>query len=828
MTQLNHMLRGQASAEIDLCDGWEVAQYADGAATDGLPQPDAPTWLGAQVPGAVQYDLIRAKKLANPFASAAAVQAAEWVHDNDWLFRKQFDLTDLTATHLDVDGIDTFADIWLNGQLIGCTDNAYRAYAFALPQGLLQATDNTLLVHVKAHKRMVADLVDEAKERLGPSFKYKGLIRRYQRSFFAGSSLLNLGGEVLGIGIYKPLRLLTVPQTRITDVHCWTESISADTATLLVAIQCTGGATTVVARLIDPETGTVVAEARGDGQLSLKVAGPKLWWPRGYGAAFPYRLEVTVGSAKDSRMVGIRTSRIETKLPSGRPTFQIYINDTPIHSRGHNIIPIDYIKVHGDPAELDRLLDLTVASNANILRIWGGGAIEQDAFFARCDREGIMLWQDFYLHSNTYPDYAAGWVANYSAECAELLMRIRNHASIVVVCGGNEQFEGWHEWGWPGQMDRFYGEKLFTEVGQELADTLVPDLPYIINSPHDGAWCQSAVAGDVHNWGNFYNSTKDPLFVTETCWSQESYSRAETLEKFMDLDFDEFADTGWPERWKALTKRDLIARLPYLGGPQDFSCLRAYIKELEIEQALADHHALTNLLMRSTSLTGLVYWPLNKGGPLFQFGAVDYDGHPLASFYVLKRLFADQVVSIYRDVADIRIVAANRTRADFDGILQVDHLTVDGEVLESREMPVTIAAGGWVRALDMQGKYDDIVDRTAEAIRVRLLRQGQVVSEDVLFFCTLKEVQAHTAAPQVTAKQVANGEWELTVTTAKLASMLIVDGNQKWLCSANYCPLMPNETRKITVQRLGPNNGAPDVITVRLLNGGDTVTAVSG
>lgn len=356
---------------IELNDGWHAAQYSDGAQADGqFPELAQAEWFDAVVPGALQYDLIRHDRLSNPYASSKAVQDAEWVHQCDWVYRLNFrlaaDCKESSELFLELDGIDTFAELWLNGVSLGSTANAYRSYRLPIDRALLRDEGNELVVHMKAHKRMVEHMVPEAKKRLGESFKYKALIRRYQRSFFAGSSLLNLGGEVLGIGLYMPLRIVAEPKKRIEDVHFKVRDVATDVAHADVDIQlnCSEAGAFVIASLFDLESGGCISEneVMVEGKsltVSLEVSEPKLWWPRGYGAPSRYRLRVDLimeGKVVSSyeKLVGLRTSRIDTKAENGRENYQLVINDVPIYIRGHNIIPVDYIQVHGPWEMLER------------------------------------------------------------------------------------------------------------------------------------------------------------------------------------------------------------------------------------------------------------------------------------------------------------------------------------------------------------------------------------------------------------------------------------------------------------------------------------------
>jgi beta-mannosidase len=377
---------------------------------------------------------------------------------------------------------------------------------------------------------------------------------------------------------------------------------------------------------------------------------------------------------------------------------------------------------------------------------------------------------------------------------------LRNHPSLAVVCGGNEQFEGWDEWGWRAELDRFYGERLFNEVGKEVAAKLTPELPYIINSPHGGDSCQAPLPGDAHNWGNFYNSTEDPLFVTETCWSQESYSRPETLEKIMGIDMADFTEVGWPAKWKKLTGLGLITRLAYTGGSLVCDTLDNYIRGLEIEQAIADHNALTQLLMRGSSCNGLIYWPLNKGGPLFQFGCVDYNLVPLASYYVVKRLFADLVVTLYRDIDDIRAVAVNRSLTNFEGELRIVHLDVDGKWLEETRFPARIPAGGRARLAAIENAYRKVVDRNGEVMKAELSTGGKLVSEETLFFTPLREFAVRHNAISAEVRTIGDGKWEVDVSANSLVKLFALEGNAKFLMTDNYFTLSPGMNRTIGVE----------------------------
>jgi beta-mannosidase len=217
-----------------------------------------------------------------------------------------------------------------------------------------------------------------------------------------------------------------------------------------------------------------------------------------------------------------------------------------------------------------------------------------------------------------------------------------------------------------------------------------PRSPYVPNSPHGGLGGQSPTTGDTHTWGNYYNATKDPLFVTETCWIYDSYSRPETLRETMGLHVNELAARGWPRRWRELTGLGLFTKFPFTHY-DEITSLRAYLRSLEVEQLEADYQALVYLRTRSPSCNGLVYWPLNKGGPLFGFGCIDYAGRPLMAYYAVQRVFADVVLHLYRDGADVRVGRGQCRRAS--GRDTARHVHANGRISGRWELPTTIASG---------------------------------------------------------------------------------------------------------------------------------------
>ncbi len=788
-------------------------------------------WFQAEVPGVIQYDLIREGILTNPFSSVQAAQDAWWVSESDWLYRLGFSLspgdglsTGFSRAQITFFGIDTFSDIWFNRIYVGSTENAYRTYTFELPRNLIKSDDNEIIVRVKAHDRMIRDKIPEASrmDLSGPSTGLlgKSLIRRYQRSFFTNSSLLNLGTGVLGIGLNNDVALDLFTEAKISDFSVRTLELSEQKAVISICTEIDGiddpeeGMITAAIAVFDPD-GTLLTNYESRTYLrkhmmtnvNISIPDPKVWWPSGFGKQNLYSVEVELRKSgnvisKKKILYGLKRIELVTERDNGKPCFFLKVNGRNIHCRGYNLIPVDYLKVHGSREEYQKLFTIIRESGANMLRFWGGGAVENDYVYEFCDRLGILVWQDFFLHSNVYPDYDAEFIQNFSLEAEELVSKVRNHASLALLCGGNEQYEGWEEWGWKESMDRFYGESLVTAVLPEIVRKHCHDIPYIVNSPHGLPRAQSPVTGDMHNWGNFYNSTKDPQFVTETCWSIESYSRPETLKEVMGLDVDTYDTPGWYRHWNEITGLPKITRFPY-SSYFDVTSLRGYLRSLNIEQAYADYHALSNFRLHSPSNKGILYWSLNKGGPLFQFGCVDYLGYPLMSYYVIKRLFAGIVVQPYRDLEDIRIVGSNETPHDVLGTLLVRHFQIDGTIVNQWEKQLILKSGGISTMLNLENCYREVSDRHSEVIHAEFISGNTVLSEDALLFAPFAEVVAPTKRPlTVRVKRRNETSWEIILSATSVVKMVEMECDRKVLFTENYCILVPGREKVIRVEAL--------------------------
>lgn len=826
-----------------MLDGtWQLSQLTTIQQGNEYPDLSEQEWFPAQVPGEVHQDLIAAGKMENIFASKAAAQAGLWVCDADWVYQYTFSvpasILNAPKVFLHFDSIDTFSDVFVNGILVGTTQNAFIRESFCLSSIPLKAHNNVVTVHIKGHQRMTERLaalaletcaVDSESGRIAAASR--NVTRRSQRTY--SSDIMGFGFYVLGIGIPKSVWLEAYADIHIEDTIFRVLTADAQQASIVLEAQILSDASNLSAvfTLTDEQDSAnthqwIFPVIGGKAGGTVQILHPTLWWPNGYGKPNLHRLKVAVACENDildstEIRVGIRKVDLIRALPNRRATFQFRINAQSIYIFGGNMMSINFITATGNKAQSQRLLSLAVNANLNLLRLWGGGNNESDWFYDMCDEMGLMIWKESHLHFMPYPDHDRAFVENVTRETREMLRYMRNHACFAVYCGANEMQEGYQAYNYRAMMDRFYGSRFIHEIFPALAHQMCPEVPFVPDSPHGTDLAQSPVEGDTHTWGNFFNATKDPLFSAETCWFDGSHPRPQTIESVMGIRMEDFASPGWHQRWYELTGRELQGNHKY-GEYYWLDTLADYLRSLEIEQMLADYQGMFYLRCRSSSCNGLIYWPFNKGGMFIGFGCIDCEQRPLMAYYQLARAFKPVVCHLYRDIDDIRLVAANATWYGIHASVHVSHMTADGKVLREWQENVHIAQGNANRLMHLENYYASIQDRKREYLHVDVFSNGERICEDTLYFCMWPEFKNTEATLSCNMKRVGDG-YQITVTSDAFVKMLSIQSDTNLMLSDNYFTMMMGETRSVIARPLTPCD-APLEITLSALDCTQTFT----
>ena len=451
----------------------------------------------AHIPGDITDDLYRVGEIAEPYYGENYKQLG-WIAETDFEYEGRFVLSEQTVRCEDISlilkGVDTFAEVFANDVPLCKTENMFVEYALPV-KSLVRQGSNTLRVRMHSTKRVMESI--DTTGYFGV-FNVPRLFARKAQCHFGW----DWAPDLCGYGIWQPVYVACRRKHRIGSVNYWASTdgdvtiftelnycINATTDDYGVAIDGTAEQRlddTLVCKVLSPDGSlaaqcTIPVEGRKN-FCNLRVEAPQLWWPNGYGAQPLYRYEVTLyraGEAVSETAGTLAFRKVElAQKPTGMDTlgFTLRINDTDIFVRGSNWVPVDCFTGAIRDEKYERLLLLAKNGNCNLLRVWGGGIYERDLFYDLCDREGILVWQDFMFACGDIPEDKPEWVENTLHECEQQIKRLRVHPSVVYWCGGNEKTGSFAL-----QISR--GDKFVDYTLHGLVRTFDQTRPYVRQSP---------------------------------------------------------------------------------------------------------------------------------------------------------------------------------------------------------------------------------------------------------------------------------------------------------------------------------------------------------
>lgn len=636
---------------LDLNGSWSFAwsPNAVDCKTVSSIQENGLTPLPCQVPGNFELDLQRNGIIEEPFYGMNIAALRQYESAHVWYFRT-FDLPARPGTTpvLILEGVDCFAEIYLNGQLIGSCANMLIEHT--LPLTGARATGNELLIHIRP-------ATEEARKFDYPpgvnslASNYEGIHVRKAPHMYGWDIM----PRAVSAGLWRPVHIEYRPDERLETLFLDTLNSSASEARLMFHFRARLGSE--VANRYELEiTGScgestfqkkisVLFEA---GRTDINLKNPKLWWPRNRGAQSLYNVEVVLlknGQPIDRARFrhGIRTvelRRTSTTDSSGTGEFCFVVNGERVFIHGSNWVPAD--AYHSRDAErILKILELVLDSGCNMLRCWGGNVYEPDAFFDFCDEHGILIWQDFAMACGYYPkdDDFCRVLEN---EARAVVRRLRRHPCIALWAGDNECDQAYY-WNKGATPD---SNRLTREVLPRVIQSEDPQRAYLPSSPYIDA--EALKAGESrlpenHLWGprDFYKSAfyEQSLshFASEMgyhgCPAPESIRRFISPAKLWPPGNDEWllhATSPIP----GVNLYDYRIELMSNQIREMFGCMPDNLEEFSFQsqcvQAEAKKFFIELFRGAKWRRTGILWWNLMDGWPQFSDAVVDY--------YFIKKL----------------------------------------------------------------------------------------------------------------------------------------------------------------------------------------------
>ncbi|CAL8972617.1 Beta-galactosidase [Cellulomonas sp. T2.31MG-18] len=401
----------------------------------------APGWWPATVPGTVVTDLWRCGELSDPYRARQS-RDCEWTGTRSWVLRRQVDLADLPSgctRVLEVDGVDPQAEVLWDGEVLGRTQTLYRQARFALTGAAAGAGPHRLA--------LVIAPVPPGQPQVGRT----ELVGRHAPRLNEG---WDFSPRFPHQGAWKSVRVVTA-RTHLAQVQVQARLAPDGPDGLVTAVLRLdpGHRGTRVGLEVVATDGGVVASAAadvGDGDdtatVAVTVPQPRHWLPQRLGTPTTYRVRLRVDDDVEPRwegLTGFRDARLVQApgAPAGSLPYRLEVDGRPVPGVGWNWAPVDAQHGAVPPARVRHLVDLAARSGAAVLRVWGGGLVETEAFYEACDEAGLLVWQEFSLSSSglqSAPSTDAEYLELLRRDAEELVPRRTHHPSLLVWAGGNE------------------------------------------------------------------------------------------------------------------------------------------------------------------------------------------------------------------------------------------------------------------------------------------------------------------------------------------------------------------------------------------------------
>ena len=780
-------------------------------------QAETKEWLPATVPGGVHTDLLALKRIPDPFVGDNE-KAVMWVAEADWEYRRSFaasaDLLKESRVFLVCDGLDTLAEVYLNGKRLGNTENMFRQYRWDV-KSLLKADGNE--IQIKFSSTVCKGYELQAKSPLlGVEQALKGSAHMRKAPCQYG---WDWGPMLPPTGIWRDIRLEGYSAARIEAVHLRQSHADGKvTVSAAVSLERWEKQPLKVSMTLAAPDGTVtqVSGTTPDGSLSLakEIANPELWWPNGYGKQPLYRVEISVSEGeklldKKQYRLGLRTIELRRKPDQWGESFTFVVNAVPIFAKGSDWIPADSFPTRVTRQWYSGLLKSAVDSHQNMLRVWGGGIYESEDFYDLCDELGLLIWQDHIFACSIYPLNAPDFVENLKAETFENTQRLRHRACLALWCGNNEMEQGWASWGW-ARLDNeaeileliksvpafsfletmVNGRKLL-ENWKELKDAydryfhhtlpqwmaeLDPDTAYWPSSP--SSWepfndPNSQLKGDVHYWDVWhgrkpFTAYRDqfPRFMSE--FGFQALPPLETIKTYAEP-----ADWNMTSYIMEHHQRNASGNGLMIGQmsdtfrmPKDFSAL-VYLSM--VLQAEGIRYGVEHWRRNCDRVSGTLYWQLNDCWPVASWSSLDYFGRWKALHYAAKRFYAPVLLSIEDKPGKMSVYVTNDLLAEWQGEVRWSLENLEGKRLEEGSQAVNAApqAAARVCGLDF-GKYATEQSKRDLVFVCELWQGSQRQALQVAAFVPSKHL--NLSEPQLECSLEANGmQLAITVKAGSLA-----------------------------------------------------------
>jgi len=840
------------SVSRQLDSGWQFRALGD------ADQPGVKDWHAAQVPGVVHTDLLRNGLIPEPFDRDNEFRL-QWVGLTDWEYQTTFqvDATALAHTHLDLvfEGLDTFADVYLNDKAILHSNNMFRRWRVPAKSSLL-AGNNTLRI---VFHSAVTYMLPYAKSLpyLLPSISTHnfGNEENIATAPYTRKAPYQYGWDwgprFLTEGIWRPILLESWDSLRIDDFHIHQQKVTADTASLTaeLAIEASQRTSAIISYAHNELSGRPSSDGSQTVQLdpginqvsfAFRIESPKRWYPVGYGPQDRYRFSTSVRIGREmiaraDLTTGLRSVELRRQPDQWGKSFEFVVNGIPVFAKGADVIPFDSFPTRVTPEVHRNILQAARDAHMNMVREWGGGHYESDDFFEICDELGIMVWQEFMFGGDMIPG-DVDFQQNVRQEAIDQIKRLRDHPSIVVWCGNNEVETGWYHWEdrqqfkesiSPETRDRVWQDYIimFADILKGAIAQYADPTPYWPSSPSADfeEIPDNQHNGDMHYWAVWHQQapaedyTKQfPRFMSE--FGFQSFPEMRTIRSFAKPeDFDIHSTVMQAhQKNKGGNERILTYMLREYREPKDFA---SFVYLSQVQQAEIIKIGAEHLRRQRPRTMGSLYWQLNDCWPVASWASIDYYGRWKALHYYARRFYDDVLISPFLHDEKVDVYVVSDKLQPLSGTIHTRLLDFSGAVLFDQTKEVAIPAQSSSIYLTL-AKADLLAkaDPGRSFLVFDLEVAGKKVSRNLIFFEVTHNLDLPAPKIEINFTKSDDG-YTLKLQSETLARDVAISfGDLDAHISDNYFDLLPGEPATVNVKSSA---------TLEQLRGGATITSLT-
>lgn len=800
-------IQGMAQHVIPLSDNWQMRKAGD------------QSWMPATVPGCVHTDLLANNAIPDPFIGTNE-DSVQWIEREDWEYTCTFTINNKLLHHdfqfLHFEGLDTYADVYLNDSLILQSENMFRSYRIDVRE-LLHKGDNTLRIYFHSPVNKAALL--QAQYPVPLPQDERVFVRKAQYQFG-----WDWGPRLVTSGIWKPVTLEFDDDLRVRDASFQYTEKENNVVQGMINLSYTS--TTVlpyIVTIVETTTGQILFEEEFSHQLPTQNAIPftftipSRWQPYGYGAQSLYHFEVRVHHRRKNYFTktfstGFSNIQLHQENDATGSSFYFTVNGEKVFIKGANFIPVHSFPTAATRAQYLNLLSSSREMHINMIRIWGGGIYENEWLYDICDSLGIMVWQDFMYACGMYPDQTV-----QQTEYNQQVQRLKDHPCIALWCGNNEIDEGWNNWGWQKKyaytdQDSAWLQSLNIKTFRQQIPEVLFQQQQVKQSYHPSSptygWGrkESLTQGDAHYWGVW--------------WGKQPFS---TYNKKVPRFMSEYGFQGMPSfsTYQKCTPENQL----YLGSPSlkqhqkhptGFETIAEYMaRDFIIPTELKDYIYVSQLLQANGMRVaieahrrnmpycmGTMFWQLNDCWPVASWSVIDYYGDRKAAFYTVKQCYADVMISVLQEDQTVSTWLVNDTPSDMPLTLKYALMTFDGRIIRSDSLPVQLKANSSVQYSELDIKWFlNGYEKNDVVLSISLSdADGQIIAERQHVFVRPADLALKT--PEITIDFDAEKPIITITANTFVKNLQLYTDNGELQLSDNFFDLLPNTPKQISLQEL--------------------------